>query len=125
MAKKVPIDRLSEEINNILKEYGDDVSGNVSEIVTAMTKKGAQAVKGQARGAVGGTGRYASGWTSEIEKSRLATVGTIYNKKPGLPHLLEFGHALRGGGRTSARPHIEPVEAEIVKEFESKVRSKL
>lgn len=125
MARKVPLERLADEVDKILQEYGDDVQVNLNEIVTAMTKKGAQAVRGQAKGAVKGTGKYASAWTSEIERTRLATVGTIYNRKPGLPHLLEHGHALRNGGRTAARPHIEPVETEIVREFESRVKSKL
>ena len=43
---------------------------------------------------------------------------TLYNAKvPGLPHLLEHGHAKRGGGRVSGRVHIAPVEEELEKAF--------
>ena len=34
--------------------------------------------------------------------------GHIYSRKPGLPHLLEKGHAKIGGGRTAAKPHVKP-----------------
>lgn len=34
--------------------------------------------------------------------------GHIFSKKPGLPHLLEKGHAKIGGGRTRAFPHVKP-----------------
>ena len=126
MAKKIPIDRLAEEVNKILAEYGDNVSENVSDIVAAMSKKGAKALRSESSGAVGGSGRYASGWTSQTETGRVSAQGTIYNAKvPGLPHLLEHGHALRGGGRSRAFPHIAKVEEALVKEFESKVKSKL
>lgn len=126
MAKKIPIDQLAAEVNKILAEYGDNVQQNMNDIVSAMTKKGAKAVRSEASGAVGGTGKYASGWTSQTETGRVSAQGTIYNAKvPGLPHLLEHGHALRGGGRSRAFPHIAKVEEALVKEFESKVKSRL
>lgn len=125
MARKVPTDRLTEAVDKILEEYGDNVQENLDEIVKQMSKKGAQTLRSQSKNTFNGTGQYAKGWTSTVETGRVSAQGTIYNKTPGLPHLLEFGHALRNGGRTRAKPHIKPVEEKLVKEFESKVKSKL
>lgn len=126
MAKRTPIDRLSIEVGKILEEYGENVQENINEIVSQMSKKGAKAVKSEARANFGGSGKYASGWTSQAETGRLSAQGTIYNSSlPGLPHLLEHGHANRNGGRTAGRIHIAKVEEQLVKDFESKVMSKL
>lgn len=126
MAKRVPIDRLTDEVSKILSEFQGQIQENVSDIVKQMSKKGAQTVKANARGMFGGTGEYASGWTSRAETGRLSAQGVIYNKDvPGLPHLLEKGHALRQGGRAPGRPHIAPVEELLIKEFEQEVKSKL
>ena len=125
-SQRVPADQLSEAVNKVLEKYGDDVKDNVNEIVKDITKQGVKTLKSQARSAVGGTGKYAAGWTSQTETGRTSAQGTIYNGRlPGLPHLLEHGHANRGGGRTAGRVHIAPVEDALVKEFEQKVRSKL
>lgn len=125
MAKqRVPAEQLAAAVDKILDKYGDDVLENMSSIVKEMSKKGAKEIKSQAR--FGGTGKYASGWTSQVETGRMSSQGTIYNGSvPGLPHLLEHGHANRGGGRTPGRIHIATVEEALVKEFESKVKSKL
>ena len=42
----------------------------------------------------------------------------IYKKTPGLPHLLEHDHALRGGGLyiSAQHKHIKPVEEKLVKD---------
>ena len=125
MGRKIPVDKLTQEVNKILSEYGGDVQGNLNTIVGQMSKKGAQTLRQQSKNTFGGTGKYAKGWTSTVETGRVSAQGTIYNKTPGLPHLLENGHALRGGGRTPGRPHIKPVEEALVREFESKVKSKL
>lgn len=125
MGRKIPVDKLTQEVDKILSEYGGDVQGNLNTIVGQMSKKGAQTLRQQSKNTFGGTGKYAKGWTSTVETGRVSAQGTIYNKSPGLPHLLENGHALRGGGRTPGRPHIKPVEEALVREFESKVKSKL
>lgn len=130
MSKKIPIDRLQDEINKILTEYADDVQENIDNISKKLAKKGAQAIIGNASSSFTPTRakkRYASGWTSTTTKpNRLCVESVIYNKTaPGLTHLLENGHALRQGGRTSGRAHIAPVEQMLVKEFEEGVKSKL
>jgi len=126
MAKRVPIDQLTQAVDKILQEYGDDVQGNINDIVKDITKQGAKTLKGESRNTFGGTGKYASGWTSQAETGRVSAQGTIYNGSvPGLPHLLENGHANRGGGRTAGRIHIAKVEEELIKQFESKVKSQL
>ena len=125
MAKKTSMDRLQEEVAKVLEEYGSGVSEGVTEAVQAVTKAGVKAVKGNARSLFNGF-KYASGWTSQIETGRTSAQGVIYNAKvPGLPHLLEHGHAKRGGGRVPGREHIAPVEAELIKAFEEEVASKL
>lgn len=121
MAKKIPIDRLSAEINKILTEYGEDVQKNVDEAAAKVTKAGVKTVRSNS-GIFDGSGKYAKGWTSKFEKGRLSSQGIIYNGTvPGLPHLLEHGHAKRNGGRTDGRPHILPVEEKIVKDFTKEV----
>ena len=55
---------------------------------------------------------YPSSWTYRtIRNKDGSTEGHIYSLTPGLPHLLEKGHAKIGGGRTVAKPHIlEPAQ---------------
>jgi len=124
MAKKLKgVDGLAAEIESILEEYQEHITDGVQDAVEAAVKAGAKAVKQEAQAKFNGTGRYARGWTTKIDKDRIGAQGVIYNKTPGLPHLLENGHANRGGGRTPGRPHIKPVEEKINKEFEQKVVS--
>lgn len=125
MSKLTPIDRLQAEVSAILEEYGDEVAENLDEITKEVGKKGAKALRSSSKGSFGGSGKYARGWTYEVEESRLGTTVTLYNRTPGLPHLLENGHAKRGGGRVAGRSHIAPVEAELIESFEKEVASKI
>lgn len=42
-----------------------------------------------------------------------------------LAHLLEFGHAKRGGGRVAARPHIAVAEEAGIEELEQLIERSL
>lgn len=119
MAKRVPIDQLQHEIDQILAAYADSTYKDVKDLTRVFAKKGAKAVKSEAQSHGWGehTG-YASGWTSQFEEKRYSAQGVIYNKTvPGLPHLLENGHALRNGGRSKGIPHIAPVSEKLSEEF--------
>lgn len=125
MARRITIDQFASSIHDILEKYGDEINENMDEAVKAVSRKGAQAVKSAASSTFNGN-KYASGWTSKTETGRTSSQGTIYNKTvPGLPHLLENGHAMRGGGRVAGRPHIKPVEEKIIQEFEQEVRKSI
>ena len=121
----VPADKLSETIAAELKNYADGVTQSLVEATKNVTKAGVAALRSTSRKEFGGTGKYARGWTSSIETGKRSAQGVIYNKAPGLPHLLEHGHAKRGGGRVSGRPHIAPVEETIAQEFTSEVEKNL
>jgi len=97
------------EIMTALEEYKNDVGEAMQEVLPEVAKEAADMVKS---GAPSRTGRYASGWRSKVEQSSIVSIeAVVFNSKtPGLPHLLEFGHAKRNGGRTAAIPHIKPVE---------------
>lgn len=129
MASKVTLENFSAEILKILDSYSDDVSANVSEITKKVGQKGAQLLRNESRSAFNRTGEYAKGWTAKTEQGRLYTTVTIYNRKPGMPHLLEHGHAIVSGGRQvgyyDGKEHIAPVEEKLVKEYEREVKIKL
>ncbi len=42
-----------------------------------------------------------------------------------LAHLLEFGHAKRGGGRVPGRAHIAPAEEKGIRELEREIQKAL
>ena len=131
MPRKTPIDQLANAISDILNEYADDVGGNVGGIAAQMGKKGAQALRKEAKQTFpDGTGEYAKGWKSQVDRGRLSTTAIIYNEHPGLPHLLEHGHVTRNGtgriyGEVRGREHIEPVAEKLVETFEREVLNKL
>lgn len=125
MAKTITPEKFAATVKDILAGYEADVDKNMEQVTRKLAKEGAKAVKSAASAKFGGSGKYARGWTSEVEAGRIYSTGVIYNKTPGLPHLLENGHAKRNGGRVPGREHIAPVEEKIVEEFISEVEAAL
>lgn len=128
-SKKVTIDNLDDAIMGILKEYDNDVSRNLTDITKRVAREGVKALKSESKARFGTTKsrkkKYANTWTSRFETNRYSSQGTIYNTQPGLPHLLENGHAKVGGGRVSGRAHIKPVEEKLIRKYESEVTRNL
>lgn len=122
---KTTLDTLADDIGKILEEYQDDVKQNLDQITKQIAQKGQQALKNESKSKFNGD-RYWKGWKVDLQVGRLDTKATIYNASlPGLPHLLEKGHAKRNGGRVEGTVHIAPIEEKLVAEFEKQVRSKL
>ena len=115
---------LEKAVSNILKDYATDISNITAEVVPEVAK---EATKRLRQSAPRKTGKYAKGWKNEIQKSRLTVSATVYGNKDTCPlaHLLENGHANRGGGRTPGIVHIKPVEEWAVSELEKRITEKV
>lgn len=127
---KVTVDNLDSAIMDILDEYKGEVNRANSGAVRATAKVGAEAVRNSAKVLFKTSKkkpyRYAKGWRYEVEEGRAISKATIYNSSvPGLPHLLENGHAMRNGGRVSGVEHIAPVEEKIAEQYTREIEVRL
>lgn len=116
---------LEKTVGDILAEYSVDVSKAAETAITAVAKEATKKLK---QSAPRRTGKYAKGWASKVEKDALTVEATVYGKTGTyqLAHLLENGHARRGGGRNvDGIVHIKPVEEWAVKEVEQRIREKV
>ena len=129
MAKKTAIDGLQDALNDTLNEYQEWCAGMVEYVTDEIAADGAKALRNISKETFpNGTGDYAKGWTVDkgAKKRRQVKYSTvIYNKLPGLPHLLENGHAKRGGGRVAGRPHIAQIETELIAAYEKAVKDNI
>ena len=110
MAKlKIPIDSLSETVMKELNEYADVACDEMKEAVKSASTLVRDQIKATAPKS---TGAYAKSWSTKNtrETSRSLEVTVYSRNRYQLAHLLEHGHAKRGGGRVSARPHIAAAE---------------
>ena len=116
---------LDKAVNDILSEFSADVTKAAQEAVTEVSKEAVKKLKQTAP--KGKTGKYSRGWTSKVEKTATTAESTIYGKSGTyqLAHLLEHGHARRGGGRTAPIVHIKPVEEWAIAEVEKRIIEKV
>ena len=124
MGKTIPIDELADVITEGLKEYAD----LATEDVKSAVRKTAKAVKDQINGSAPvRTGRYAKSWkVKTTAESANGLEQTVYSpNRYMLSHLLEKGHAKRGGGRVRAIPHIAPAEEMGIEMFEGLIEKAL
>ena len=105
----IDIDELSKEVMKGLQEYSELAD---SEMKKAVRKTATSVKKKISANAPERTGKYAKSWTTKKTKENSHTLEmTVHSKdRYQIAHLLENGHAKRGGGRVSGRPHIAPAE---------------
>lgn len=113
----IKVDELAGEIVLAIQAYTEDVSEAIDQAARDTAKAMAQDLR---ETSPKDTGEYAKGWT--YRKEAPGSYRVYNKKKPQLTHLLEHGHAKRGGGRVEGRPHIKPAEDRYVPEFEKKVQ---
>ena len=124
MNERVSIDQMASAIMEGLQEYADLATDDLKESV----KKAGKTVKDEiAQTAPKDTGKYAKSWTVKTVKETSSTLDVVVHSKNRyqIAHLLEHGHAKRGGGRVAARPHIAPAEEKAIETLEREVEKAL
>lgn len=117
---RVTIDSMATEIMKGLQEYADLAT---TDLKSSVRKAGAAVRKDVQENAPKDKGAYAKSWAvKNTKETSNALEVTVYSKnRYQLAHLLEFGHAKRGGGRTSAQPHIAPAEEKAITVLEREI----
>ena len=116
------------EMADTIKQYLDEYSTLATSEMKEAVKATANATKREIEAAAPRrTGRYAKSWAIKKTKENSNSLAlTVHSKTQyRLTHLLEFGHALRNGGRTKGIAHIAPAEAHSATMLEAEIRKRL
>lgn len=122
MANAIKIGDLANAIADTLSDYTEEVAEGVKaaadetmEELVANTKNDAPKRSGRYKKAIASKVSFENNFEKRV---------TWYVKKPyyALSHLLEKGHAKRGGGRVKAYPHIAKNEEKAKAAFEERVK---
>ena len=121
---RVRSDQMAHVIMEGLQEYADLATDDMK---AAVKKAGNEAKKDIQANAPVKTGAYKKSWTVKTTKETSNAMEVVVHSKNRyqLAHLLEFGHAKRGGGRTRAFPHIAPAEQRAAELLEREVEAAL
>ena len=119
--RSVTVDQMAEAIMEGLLEYGELATDTMKDCV----KKAGNMVKKEVQeNAPVKSGRYRKSWAVKRQKETSTTLEMVVHSRNRyqLTHLLEKGHARRGGGRVSAIPHIGPAEEKGIRVLEDDIR---
>ena len=124
MGKTIPVDQLAAEVMSGLEEYAELAADVLKKEIQEAGKTAKTQIE---QTAPRRTGRYAKSWAvKKTKESATALEVTVYSPtRYMLAHLLEHGHAKRGGGRVAAIPHIAPAEQRGADELEREIERSL
>ena len=98
-------DQFASALSDILGDIADGADEAVFQLVHDSVSEGRDEWR---KNAASYDWKYGKFVTYRALRQKHGVEGHIYSRKPGLPHLLEKGHAKIGGGRTRAYPHVKP-----------------
>lgn len=127
MAKsnRVSVDGFSKAILRELSDYGDKTIVEVKRAVDKVTRETIAKIKDNAPQK---TNKYKDGWKSKGGDAKESEINRVIHndKRYQIAHLLEKGHARRGGGRSvGAIVHIAPAEEKIEERLIEELRKNL
>lgn len=120
MATRVAIDGMADAIMKELNDYADASAEGVKTAV----QKAAKTVKTEIQaGAPVRSGKYKKSWSTKhtAESSNKLEITVYSRNRYQIAHLLEHGHAKRGGGRVAARAHIALAEQTGIEQLQQEI----
>lgn len=117
----IDIDDLTDVIMQELQAYSEEVTDQLKADVKQVGKECVQEVKNNAPQL---SGAYKKSWKMRQVYESATDIRVVIHsaKEYRLSHLLEHGHARRGGGRVEGKPHIQPAEENTEKKLMKKVK---
>ena len=125
MSRTVSIDEMDSAIMEELEKYADLAA---DELKAAVKETAASVRKDIQAGAPVDTGKYKKSWSVKNVREDSESIELVVHSRNRyqVAHLLEHGHAKRGGGRVAAKPHIASAEQrgneKLVQTIEQKLK---
>ena len=125
MSRTVSIDEMENAIMEELEKYADLAA---DELKAAVKETAASVRKDIQAGAPVDTGKYKKSWSVKNVREDSESIELVVHSRNRyqIAHLLEHGHAKRGGGRVAAKPHIASAEQrgneKLVQTIEQKLK---
>lgn len=122
--RRVTVDGLADAVMEGLREYAALATDDMKKAVQEAGKTVKQEISATAPR---DTGAYAKSWAIKSVKETSDSLEVVVHSKKRyrLTHLLEHGHAKRGGGRVAGRPHIAPAEQKGIEQLEREIERSL
>lgn len=102
----MPTHNLYSSFKELLDEYGEEIRSDLSASITETSNDTLKNLKSVSPVL---TGSYKKGWRKKMQTTRWGSISVVvYNETDWqLTHLLNDGHAKRGGGRVPGDGHID------------------
>lgn len=115
------IEDLEDNIMRELMSYSDEVTEQLKEDVIQVAKECMQDIKNKAPKL---SGDYKKSWKVKKAYESATDIRIVIHspKEYRIAHLLENGHAKRGGGRVEGKSHIKPAAESAEKKLLRKVK---
>lgn len=125
MSRNTSIDDMDSAIMAELEKYADLAADDLKEAVKETAKSVRKDIQDNAPA---DTGKYKKSWSVKNVHEDSESIDLVVHSRNRyqIAHLLEHGHAKRGGGRVAARPHIAKAEErgneKLIETIESKLK---
>ena len=124
MSRNTSIDDMDSAIMAELGKYADLAADDLKDAVKETAKSVRKDIQDSAPV---DTGKYKKSWSVKNVHEDSQSIDLVVHSRNRyqIAHLLEHGHAKRGGGRVAARPHIAAAEEKGEKQLVETIKQKL
>lgn len=124
MSRNTSIDDMDSAIMTELEKYAGIAADDLKDAVKETAKSVRKDIQDSAPV---DTGKYKKSWSVKNVHEDSESIDLVVHSRNRyqIAHLLEHGHAKRGGGRVAARPHIASAEQRGNEKLAETIESKL